>query len=155
MVNGVKVYAGSYTWLSRDATSPFDKLVGDAGLMAKPGLEAALAIGLIHLGPMTRTFAPLGAPTTLGNILLTPAQAGRIIGWGAGQAGAAATRQLLSTLTREQVKGMMSQGLRKHHVQQLLGDYARAIASAGAKLQNTQLFPRYQLMQRILALWPK
>jgi hypothetical protein len=79
---------------------------------------------------------------------------GRVIGWGTGQAGAAATRQLVQTLTPDAVEQMIANGLTKEMVQQLADKYGAALAEGGAKLAYTQLEPRLELMQKILEMWP-
>jgi hypothetical protein len=50
---------------------------------------------------------------------------------------------------------MVDNGLTKSTVQRLTFQYGRAIAEGGSKLANTQLMPRYQLMMKIIELWPK
>jgi RHS repeat-associated protein len=87
--------------------------------------------------------------------ILSSQEAGQIIGWGTGQAGAEATKQLARSLTKKAVEKMIAKGLTKATVQRLLFKYGAAIAAGGAKLANTQLQPRYELMQKIVELWPK
>ena len=117
------------------------------------GLSALGGLGLYGTGALE------GGLTTLelsgGGELLTNQAAGQIIGWGTGQAGAEATKQLAQGLTKEAVKQMVKNGLTKATVQRLLFKYGAAIGAGGAKLANSQLQPRYQLMQKILELWPK
>jgi hypothetical protein len=50
---------------------------------------------------------------------------------------------------------MQAQGLNRATVEHLRGAYQKAIETGGKKLQNEQLLPRAQLMDRILELWPK
>ncbi|HEY0875843.1 MAG TPA: DUF4951 domain-containing protein [Vicinamibacterales bacterium] len=94
--------------------------------------------------------------TTLGlqsESILTNQLAGRIIGWGAGQAGAALTRSLANNLTKAAVEQMKRQGLNRATVENLLRQYEKAIAQGGKKLANEQLLPRRDLMKKILELW--
>jgi len=49
---------------------------------------------------------------------------------------------------------MIANGLTKEMVQQLAAKYGAALAVGGAKLANTQLQPRFELMQKILQMWP-
>jgi hypothetical protein len=58
-------------------------------------------------------------------------------------------------LTAQQVAAMEAQGLNRATVENLRAMYQSAIEAGGAKLRNGQLFPRAQLMDRILELWPK
>ena len=58
-------------------------------------------------------------------------------------------------LTVEQVAGMQAQGLNRATVEHLRAVYQKTIETGGKKLQNEQLLPRAQLMDRILELWPK
>ena len=91
---------------------------------------------------------------TAGSTILRNLAAGQIIRWGLGQAGAEATRQLTQHLTRQAVKQMIANGLNKATVQHLLNQYGAALAAGGAELANTQLQARYELMKKILELWP-
>jgi hypothetical protein len=51
---------------------------------------------------------------------------------------------------------MVDKGLTKASVQRLVFQYGRTIAEGTAKqLANEQLVPRYQLMMKIIELWPK
>jgi hypothetical protein len=57
---------------------------------------------------------------------------------------------------KKAVQEMVDKGLTKSTVQRLVFQYGRAIAEGGSKrLANTQLMPRYQLMMKIIELWPK
>ena len=49
---------------------------------------------------------------------------------------------------------MVANGLSKAWVQQQLALYTAAIAQGGAKLDNSQLLIRRELMEKILSLWP-
>jgi hypothetical protein len=57
-------------------------------------------------------------------------------------------------LTQEGFRQMIANGLTRSTVQHRLNQYAAAIAAGGKKLANTQLLPRYELMKKILQLWP-
>ena len=82
---------------------------------------------------------------------------GDIIGWGTGQSAAAVakTQQATKALTESKIKEMIPKGLTKEWVEDQLRLYTGAIAKAGPKLKNTQLFVRKEMMERILLLWPK
>jgi uncharacterized protein RhaS with RHS repeats len=119
------------------------------------GLSALGGFGLYGAGAFeggALTTVELSAST--GEILTNQA-AGQIIGWGTGQEGAAATEQLTNSLTEKGVQQMIDKGLTKATVQRLVFQYGRAIAEGGAKLANSQLLPRYQLMMKIVNLCPK
>lgn len=84
--------------------------------------------------------------------------AGPIIGWGTSNVAAdvAATEELTANLTEDAVEKMAEKGLTKSTVQRLLFKYSEALENGGpTKLANKQLLPRYQLMVKILQLWPK
>jgi hypothetical protein len=117
------------------------------------GLSALGGLGLYGAGAFEGGLTTLEL-TGAGELLSNQA-AGQIIGWGTGQAGAEATKQLAQGLTKEAVKQMIKNGLTKATVQRLLFKYGAAIGAGGAKLANSQLQPRYELMQKILSLWPK
>jgi RHS repeat-associated protein len=85
--------------------------------------------------------------------VLTNDLAGGVIGWGKGQAGAQATKNLTTSLTRAAVEQMKRSGLTKNTVQGLLRQYENALAQGGKKLANEQLVPRAELMRKILELW--
>lgn len=165
-VNGNQVKVGTYNQTDVDL-NPFAQAVlthptlqTAAATMNDPrtyalwyGASALGGVGLYAGGVFE------GGLTTLelsgGGEILSNQAAGAIIGWGTGQEGAAATEQLTSSLTRQGVQQMIDKGLTKATVQRLVFQYGRAIAEGGAKLANTQLLPRYQLMMKIIELWPK
>jgi RHS repeat-associated protein len=165
-VNGNQVKVGTYNQTDVDL-NPFAQAVlthptlqTAAATMNDPrtyalwyGASALGGVGLYAGGVFE------GGLTTLelsgGGEILSNQAAGAIIGWGTGQEGAAATEQLTSSLTRQGVQQMIDKGLTKATVQRLVFQYGRAIAEGGAKLANTQLMPRYQLMMKIIELWPK
>jgi len=62
---------------------------------------------------------------------------------------------MAKNLTADRVGAMQAQGLNRATAESLRGTYQKAIEAGGAKLQNEQLLPRAQLMDRILELWPK
>jgi len=90
-----------------------------------------------------------------GEKILSNQVAGKIIGWPKGQAAAARTAEMAKNLTADRVGAMQAQGLNRATAESLRGTYQKAIEAGGAKLQNEQLLPRAQLMDRILELWPK
>lgn len=91
-----------------------------------------------------------------GPVSVTAGSQGVIIGWGTGQSALAVlkTQQITQSLTAVKVAEMIGQGLSKAWVQDQLAKYNASIAQAGAKLQNTQLVVRKELMEKILSLWP-
>jgi hypothetical protein len=78
---------------------------------------------------------------------------GEIIGWGTGQEGVEQTIELTENLTEEQVEIMKSRGITKQFIEEQLAKYNKAIEKAGIKLNNLQLKPRKELMEKILQLW--
>lgn len=68
-------------------------------------------------------------------------------------AGVRVTRALTDNLTKAAVEQMKRQGLNRATAQNLLRQYEEAIAEGGKKLLNDQLFPRRELMKKILELW--
>jgi hypothetical protein len=87
--------------------------------------------------------------------VMSSAGYGKIIGWGEGQGANAVqkTIDLSRNLTTSQVRSWAQQGLSKKWVENQLTKYSNAIANGGAKLQNTQLIHRQELMQNILKKW--
>jgi len=85
-INGTWTYAGTYSWLSKDP-GKFERFVGDIARMSKPGLDAALAIGLMGSAPMLATLAPAEGATTLGRFSLS--------NWGLNNTIGAGQRELL------------------------------------------------------------
>jgi hypothetical protein len=124
-------------------------------------LHAIEIIGAVNLAPAALASATLsgGTITTLGVAggPVTAATHGAIIGWGTGQSAAAVaqTQQVTASLTATRVASMVARGLSKEWVQDQLIKYTASIAAGAAKLQNTQLVPRKELMEKILSLWPK
>jgi hypothetical protein len=113
---------------------------GGIGFFA-PGLVAGQ--GLTTLG--------LSAPTLSTNAQMT------LIGWGT----TGRLLQLLRTwrvgafMTRARVLQLMSQGLTKEAVVDLLAKYDDIIAEGGRKLTgNPQILPRKEVLEKILKLWP-
>lgn len=117
------------------------------------GASALLGVGFYAAGAYEAGFT--GLELSGGGEILTNEAAGQIIGWGTSQEGAAATEQLTNSLTKKAVQEMVDQGLTKSTVQRLTFQYGRAIAEGGSKLANSQLMPRYELMMKIIELWPK
>ncbi|HZJ63349.1 MAG TPA: RHS repeat-associated core domain-containing protein [Kofleriaceae bacterium] len=128
-INGVNTSSGWY--MAGAATGIVAMVAATGGLRAAPQFVA-------------------GAPKILSN-----QAAGKIIGWPTGQAAAGRTAEMAANLTAEKVAAMEAQGLNRATVESLRATYQRAIEAGGAKLQNTQLLPRAQLMDKILELWPK
>ena len=132
--------------MNRRAQASTD-LIGYAGLITN-ACPAAISLSLSGGGLITLGVS--GGP-------VTAATQGAIIGWGTGQSAAAVaqTQQVTASLTATRVASMVARGLSKEWVQDQLIKYTASIAAGGAKLQNTQLVPRKELMERILSLWPK
>lgn len=63
------------------------------------------------------------------------------------------TIDLTKNLTKSQVQGFAKQGVTKEWVQKNLSSYIGAFEKAGAKLKNTQLAHRKELMEKIISLW--
>ncbi len=86
---------------------------------------------------------------------LTAGQMGEVIGWGTGQSSQAVeqTINLTKNLTTEQIGAWKVQGVTREFIEKQLVNYTRAIEKAGPKLNNTQLLPRKELMEKILQLW--
>jgi hypothetical protein len=84
---------------------------------------------------------------------------GSIIGWGTGQTAEAVakTHAVTVALTGDKIKEMNAKGLHREWVERQLKMYrestARGIGSPAKP--NTQVFPRQELMEKILALWPE
>ncbi len=91
------------------------------------------------------------------NVNLTSGQAGEVIGWGTGQSAGAVdqTRAVTQNLTESVVKGFAEKGVTREWVAGQLSQYQSALAAGAKKLQNVQLQPRAELMQKILAPGPK
>jgi RHS repeat-associated protein len=86
---------------------------------------------------------------------LTSGNLGKIIGWGTGQSAEAVeqTMAVTESLTEESVEEMAEQGVTKAWVEKQFQAYSQAAIKGGDKLNNTQLFARRELMQKILSLW--
>lgn len=86
----------------------------------------------------------------------TPSDYGKIIGWGTSNndAGVKKTTTLTKKLTKKHVEKMIADGLDKKFVVKNLQQYKDAIKKGGKKLDNKQLLPRKELMEKILKLWP-
>jgi hypothetical protein len=82
---------------------------------------------------------------------------GSIIGWGTGQRAdaVARTRAVTVALTGDKVKEMNAKGLHREWVECQLKMYRESIARGiGSPAKpNTQIFPRQELMEKLLALW--
>ena len=80
---------------------------------------------------------------------------GKIIGWGTGQTQSAVdkTEAVTKNLTRAKVEEMIQKGLTKDWVKKQFGLYEAALKNP-AKAKNINLQPRYELMKKILSLWP-
>jgi len=80
---------------------------------------------------------------------------GKIIGWGTGQTQRAVdkTEALAKNLTRAKVEEMIEKGLTKDWVKKQFSMYEAALKDA-AKARNINLQPRFDLMKKILSLWP-
>lgn len=81
---------------------------------------------------------------------------GKIIGWGGSNKDADVKKTITLTkkLTKKDVEKMIADGLDKKFVVKNLQQYKAAITKAEEKLNNKQLFPRRDLMAKILKLWP-
>ena len=81
---------------------------------------------------------------------------GKIIGWGTSNndSGVKQTTTLAKKLTKKDVENMIAAGLDKKFVVKNLQQYKDAIKKEGKKLDNKQLLPRKELMEKILKLWP-
>ena len=128
--------------------------------MGHDAIDAAMLMILLEID------LPEGAAGTGGGGAMTSAKIGKIIGWGEGavaqtEEGVAITKAVTEKLTSEQVQLWAKQGLTKEWVEKQLAAYTKAIekgakqaAGAGAKaLNNKQLLPRKELMEKILSLW--
>jgi len=80
---------------------------------------------------------------------------GKIIGWGTGQTQSAVdkTEALTKNLTRAKVEEMIEKGLTKDWVKKQFSMYEAALKDP-AKAKNINLKPRFDLMKKILSLWP-
>ena len=80
---------------------------------------------------------------------------GKIIGWGTGQTQSAVdkTEGLTKNLTRGKVEEMIQKGLTKDWVKKQFSMYEAAL-KIPAKAKNINLQPRFDLMKKILSLWP-
>jgi hypothetical protein len=123
--------------------------------MAGPPVNAlAIATGVVVTGGTAFGLGGGGLIASESSVWYSIPRFGNIVGWGSGQGTAAVTQQLAQTLTRETVKQMLRRGLTRSAVEEQLAVYQRALAQGGAKLANTQLLPRIELLQKILTLWP-
>jgi RHS repeat-associated protein len=128
-----------------------DAIFDTALMTVLGGVPALLRSGGVGLLWLSGELGADGAEEALSN-----QAAGKIIGWGTDQAkaGVDKTVELAENLTKDQVKAMADKGLTLEKAQQLAGQYAKKLAEEGAKEANKQLLPRYQLMQKIIQLWP-
>lgn len=80
---------------------------------------------------------------------------GEILGWGNGQTQEAIdqTNKVTNNLTPERVQEMINDGLSKDYVRQTLEKYEANLAE-GKLSTNKQAIPRYQLLRKVLELWP-
>jgi RHS repeat-associated protein len=135
--------------------SPFQQVLFEAARRAEPGVNAALALGTAQVAIVGAVAAvPVAAAGSESLWLGSVARFGNIVGWGTGQSGAAVTQQLARTLTKDAIKHMIRRGLTRSAVEEQLAVYQRALAQQGAKLANTQLLPRIEVLEKILKLWP-
>jgi Domain of unknown function (DUF4951) len=101
-------------------------------------------------------FAASAEAVTLGRIFLTPNAAGKsIIGWGFGQASLAVLRAGTQSLTRDAVRQMDRRGLTLELVRQIQQKYADALLLEAKHGGNAILQARYDLMTKIIDLWPR
>ncbi len=89
------------------------------------------------------------------NKILSNREAGKAIQWPKGQGSAKQTKEMAENLSVSDVTKMINRGLNKETVKHLRSQYQKALEQGGKKLQNEQLLPRKQLMDKILELWPK
>jgi hypothetical protein len=84
-----------------------------------------------------------------------PGEQGEIIGWGTRQSKESVeqTRSVTDSLTPEKVKDMIAKGLDKDWLLETKGKY-EANLRAGRMSRNAQAIPRYELVNKILELWP-
>jgi len=156
--NGTQSRVGSYVQTDVDLPPGVADMLHQAGVTSQAGLNLSMAVtapNYLLMGGANLLLS--GSSTTLGNLtVLSNQAAGRIIGWGVGQTAVAveATRRLAETLTPADVEAMAAKGLNLSTVQNLINQYGSALAEGGAKLSNTQLQPRYELMKKIMELWP-
>jgi hypothetical protein len=110
---------------------------------------AALELGLVG-GPVVIKAGPVG---------VSSGAQGAVLGWGTGQSAQAVaqTRAVTAALTREKVREMIANGLRKEWVEGQLKSYVQRMAQGvgGAARPNTQVLARKELMEKVLSLWPK
>lgn len=131
------------------------RLFGGVGMTAGPTVNT-LAVGTaVVVGGVTALGVAGGGLAASSDWLWlrSAGEFGRLVGWGTGQAGAAATRQATQALARETVKQMINRGMSRAEVLHQLRTYEQALTQGGAKLANTQLIPRIELLQKILKLW--
>jgi RHS repeat-associated protein len=121
-------------------------------------LPAVLFIIFTAGAPMSRT--PVRSTPRLPRVRLrtpplTSGQMGNLIGWGTGQSAEAVAKTVNVTrqLTQQRVAQLAQQGLTRQWVEQQLSFYTRALGQGGGKLNNAQLLPRKQLMEKLLELW--
>jgi RHS repeat-associated protein len=82
---------------------------------------------------------------------------GQIIGWGTGQAAeeVAQTVRVTRELTAARVAELVKQGVSREWVEKQLAFYRASLESGSRKLENNQLLPRIELMEKLLKLWPE
>jgi hypothetical protein len=80
---------------------------------------------------------------------------GKIIGWGTGQTQSAVdkTEAVTKNLTHAKLEEMIQKGLTKDWVKKQFSMYEAALKNP-AKAKNINLKPRFDLMKKILSLWP-
>ena len=151
---------------SGNALSWIKKAASTVGNAIRSGVEQSangaatftgwVATGVIVVGAVV---VGGGTPTVpAATFPLTDNAAGKVIGWGVGQAGAATATALTSSLTTAQVVVMQNAGLTLEHAQHLLKLYEDVIAEESYRSmpeQNSNLAPRRDLMRKIIELWPR
>ena len=64
------------------------------------------------------------------------------------------TVRVTRELTAGRVAELVKQGVTREWVEKQLALYSKSLASGNKKLENTQLLPRIELMEKVLKLWP-
>lgn len=150
----VQVYADNMNSFGRGVVTELRR-ESTASLIAIGAFAGGSSLAYIPIGGTTLMIS--STPEFLTITPLVASEQGAIIGWGTSNAAVAVakTQQVIASLTRTKVAQMVARGLSKEWVKQQLARYLKDIAEGGKKLDNTQLLPRKELMEKILELWPK
>jgi RHS repeat-associated protein len=158
---GAVVYAGWNTFVNVQQGNAWYQSIG---MEASKGFLVGVTLGLAApaLAGTTATDAITSATLTTTATAATSAATrssgdiGRIIGWGRGQSPADVAQTLRATreLTASQVVDLVKQGVTREWVEKQLVLYRKSLETGNRKLENRQLLPRIEFMEKLLGYWP-